>query len=226
MKKSEVKTKSTRYEKPIKPGEVKICNWQKKQVGSLQLPMEWFGQELNRNIINEVIRAGRAARRSGTHQAKTRGEVRGGGKKPFRQKGTGNARQGSTRSSLNVGGGKSFGPRPKKYKYTLPRKMRTAGLKQALSYLYKENNILLMEDMQSENGKTKDLADQLKNLGLDKALLVDVKGNLLFKRACKNLKSFRFMPVQALNVYDVLKYHYLVMSKECLKFFAGSEKNK
>ncbi len=203
-----------------------ICNWKKETVGNVNLPSEWFEQELNMHLVNEVVRSQRAARRSGTHKAKTRGEVSGGGKKPFRQKGTGNARQGSIRSPLNVAGGKTFGPRPRKYAYALPAKMRQKGLKQALSYLWKQNKIFIMENMQSSSGKTKELALQLKNLGLQKALLVDVEGNALFKRACANLSSFQFLPAKALNVYDVLRYQYLVISKESIVFFKDKQVNK
>ena len=196
-----------------------VYNWKKEEVGNLDLPPEWFNQELNMYLIHEVVCSQRAARRQGTHKAKTRGEVSGGGKKPFRQKGTGNARQGSIRSPLNVAGGKTFGPRPRKYAYTLPAKVRQMGLRQVLSYLWKQNKIFIVENMQSPNGKTKELADRLKSLGLQKALLVDVKENVLLKRACANLPSFQFLPAKALNVYDVLRYHHLVMNKESIQFF-------
>lgn len=196
-----------------------VYNWKKEVVGNLNLPPEWFNQELNMYLIHEVVRSQRAAYRQGTHKAKTRGEVSGGGKKPFRQKGTGNARQGSIRSPLNVAGGKTFGPRPRKYTYTLPAKIRQMGLRQALSYLWKQNKIFIVENMQSSAGKTKELAHQLKNLGLQKALLVDIEENPLLKRACANLPSFQFLPVKALNVYDVLKYQHVVMNKESVQFF-------
>ena len=198
-----------------------VRNWKKEVVGSVHLSPEWFEQPFNMYLINEVVRMQRAARRHGTHKAKTRGEVSGGGKKPFRQKGTGNARQGSIRSPLNVAGGKTFGPRVRKYHYSLPARVRKMGVKQALSYLWKQKQITVVENMVSPDGKTKAVSGCLKTLGLKSALLVDVTGDTLFKRAVRNLPSFRFLPVQALNVYDVLKYSAMVISKESILFLGG-----
>ncbi len=191
----------------------KLLNWKKETVGELELPESIFMQEVSLHNIHEIIRWQRASRRQGTHKAKTRGEVRGGGKKPFRQKGTGNARQGSIRSPLNEAGGVTFGPRPRKYNYSLPKKVKASGLKQALSHLWKEKRIFVVEDMKSEEGKTKELSERLKLFGLGKALLVDQEAEFLFQRACKNLRSFQFLPVKALNAFDLLRYGHLVMSQ-------------
>ena len=149
----------------------------------------------------------------------------GGGKKPFRQKGTGNARQGSIRSPLNRTGGVTFGPKPRSYKYTLPSKIKKTALKQTLSWLVKEKKVFFLEDMKSPEGKTKELYERLKNFGLKKALLVDQDVDPLFKRACANLKSFQVLPVKGLNVYDLLKYGQLMISKNSVAFLVEKYKS-
>ena len=201
----------------------KLLNWKKEKVADLELPPSLFHQEIRWELINEVVRWQRACARQGTHKAKTRADVSGGGKKPFRQKGTGNARQGSIRSPLNRGGGVTFGPKPRSYKYVLPAKIRKTALRQTLSWLWNEKRVFFMEDMNSPEGKTKELSNRLKNFGLKKALLVDQDGDPLFKRACANLKSFQFLPVEGLNVYDLLKYDHLVMSKKSVSFLIDQQ---
>lgn len=201
-----------------------IVNWKKEKVGELDLPEDLFQKEMKLELINEVVRWQRACARRGTHKAKTRADVRGGGKKPFRQKGTGNARQGSIRSPLNRGGGVTFGPKPRSYEYTLPMKIRKAALKQVLSWLWKEKKVFFLEDMKSSKGKAKELSMRLKNFGVNKALLVDQGMDPLFKRACANLESFQFLPVEGLNVYDVLRYGNLMMSKKSVSFLVEKYK--
>ena len=195
-----------------------ILNWKKEKTADIDLPPNLFQQEVKWELINEVVRWGRAGLRKGNHKTKTRAEVSGGGKKPFRQKGTGNARQGSIRSPLNRGGGATFGPRPRSYKYNLPLQIRRTALNQTLSYLWKEKKVFILEDMKSAEGKTKELYGRLQNFGLKKALLTDQDAEPLFKRACANLKSFSFVPVERLNVYDLLKYGHLMMSQKSLSF--------
>jgi len=197
---------------------VDLLNWKKEKVDQLNLPELFFQPEMKLALINEVVRWQRACARKGAHKAKTRANVSGGGKKPFRQKGTGNARQGSIRSPLNRSGGVTFGPRPRDYSYTLPMKVRKAALKQVLSWLWREERIFFLKDMKSQEGKTKELCERLKNFGLKKALLVDHDIDPLFRRACANLKSFQILPVEGLNVYDLLRYGHLIMSKKGLSF--------
>ena len=206
-----------------------VLNWKKEKVSDLDLPAGLFQQEIKIEMINEMVRWQRACARKGTHKAKTRADVSGGGKKPFRQKGTGNARQGSIRSPLNRGGGVTFGPKPRDYSYTLPAKIRKSALRQTLSYLWKEKKIFFLEDMKSPEGKTKELYSRLKIFGLKKALLVDQDGDPFFKRACANLKTFQFLPVEGLNVYDLLRYGHLMMTEKTVPFlvqkFAGRKAN-
>jgi len=193
-----------------------ILNWNKEKVAEVEVPASLFKNAVNLELIHEVVRWQRACARKGTHKAKTRAEVSGGGKKPFRQKGTGNARQGSIRSPLNRAGGATFGPKPRDYSYALPAKMKKTALKQTLSWLWKENKIFFVEDMKSSNGKTKELHTRLQKFGVNKALLVDQEIDSLFKRASANLPSFQCLPVSALNVYDLLKYGHLMMSQKGL----------
>lgn len=194
---------------------VDVLNWDKKKSGSVTLDASVFGIKVKEEILQTVVRWQLACRRQGTHKAKTRGEVSGGGKKPFKQKGTGNARQGSTRSPLMPGGGITFGPEPRDYSYVLPKRVRRLGLRTALSKLNKEGRLFVVDSMTSD-GKTKELAQRLKTFGLTKAVLVDAKATDKFSRASRNLPKFRYYGVEGLNVYDLLKYDSVVISKESI----------
>lgn len=195
-----------------------ILNW-KDQKAQAKIVNDLFSDEVNKNLLHEVVQWQLARRRSGTHNAKTRGEVSGGGKKPFRQKGTGQARQGSIRSPLLEGGGVTHGPRPRSYDWSLPKKIRKKALQNALSYLNTEGRLFLVENLISEKGKTKDLQQSLKTLGWDKALLVEDRDNQdeKFKRACQNLQAFKLITAEGLNVYDLLKFDRVVVTPEALK---------
>src|SRR3954471_25040833 len=140
---------------------VDVIGWDKKKVGSAELDASVFDIVVKKEILHTVVRWQLACRRRGTHKSKNRGEVSGGGKKPFKQKGTGNARQGSIRSPLMPGGGVAFGPEPRDYSYVLPKKMKRLGLRTALSYLKKEGRLFVVDSMESTDGKTKDLAKRL-----------------------------------------------------------------
>lgn len=191
---------------------VSVLDWDKKKVGDLELNKEVFEKPVKLDILHSVVRWQLACRRQGTVMTKTKGLVSGGGKKPFKQKGTGNARQGSSRSPLMPGGGTMFGPQPRDYSYVLPKKMRQLGLKMALSYLHKEGKLFVVDSMTSE-GKTKELAKRFETFGLKKAVLVDQEHNAKFDRASKNLGQFRYYSVDGINVYDLLKYDSLVITK-------------
>lgn len=191
---------------------VTVFNWEKKKVGELELAAEVFEQPVRKDLLHTVVRWQLACRRQGTHATKTKGLVSGGGKKPFKQKGTGNARQGSSRSPLMPGGGTMFGPQPRSYAYNLPKKVRQAGLRTALSFLYKEGRLFVVDSMQSA-GKTNELAKRLKTFGLEKAVLVDQENDQLFLRASRNLPKFRYYTAAGLNVYDLLKFNSVVVTK-------------
>ena len=195
---------------------VDVLDWNKKKVGSVELNPEVFEQPVKKAVMHSVVKWQLAKRRRGTHSTKTRSTINGTGKKPFKQKGTGNARQGSARSPLNEGGAVLFGPQPRDYGYTLPRKMKQAGLKSALSYLHAAGRIIVLDGMDSAEGKTKDLNTNLKSLGLTKAVLLGNEENTNMKRAARNLKSFRYYGIEGLNVYDLLKFDNVVISKDSL----------
>lgn len=192
---------------------VNVVNWKKEKVGTVDLSPEVFEREVKKEVLHEVVKWQLACRRQGTHMTKTKGLVSGGGKKPFKQKGTGNARQGSTRSPLMPGGGTTFGPLPRSYAYVLPKKVRRIGLSMALSHLVKEGKLVVVDAMTSK-GKTGELNKALKSLGLKKAVLVDSMTDETFKRASRNLESFKYFPVEGLNVFDLLKYDAAVITKD------------
>tara|TARA_B100001248_G_scaffold259921_2_gene246991 strand:- start:3059 stop:3685 length:627 start_codon:yes stop_codon:yes gene_type:complete len=198
---------------------VEVYNWKKETVGNVELPDDIYGKELRKDLLQTVVKWQLACRRRGTQKAKTRAEVRGGGKKPFRQKGTGNARQGSSRSPLMESGGIVFAPRPRDYSYNLPKSLKKAAIKNALSYLVKENKFFVVEDMKSE-GKTNELAKRLKNFGIEKTVLIDKEQNDMFTRATRNLPKVRYYTAEGLNVYDLLKYDAAVVTKDALDSIA------
>ncbi len=194
---------------------VAVLNCNKEKVGDVELLDEVYAKPVRKDILQTVVKWQLACRRAGTHSTKTKGLVSGGGKKPFRQKGTGNARQGSTRSPLNPGGGIIFGPTPRDYSYNLPRKVRQAGLKTALSYLLANDKLFVVDSMDA-SGKTKELASKLSTFGLNKAVIVGSKKDEMMGRAARNLKSFRFLQSEGINVYDLLKYDAAIISQETL----------
>ncbi len=194
---------------------VAIYNWDKKKVGDVELPAAVFEQQVKKELLHTVVRWQLACRRQGTAMTKTKGLVSGGGKKPFKQKGTGNARQGSSRSPLMPGGGTMFGPQPRDYSYSLPKKVRQAGLRHALSYLQAEGRLFIIEDMKSE-GKANELAKRLKKFGITKGVLIDQDADQKFTRASQNLPKFRYYSVDGLNVYDLLKYNTAILTKSSL----------
>lgn len=196
---------------------IDVINWENKKVGSVELRSDVFEIPVKKEILHSMVRWQLAGRRQGTHKAKTRAEVSGGGKKPFKQKGTGNARQGSTRSPLMPGGGITFGPVPRDYSYPLNKKFKQLGLKTALSFLMSEGKLKVVDQMSSKDGKTGELAKKLKSFGLEKALLIDAQENVNFSRASRNLPKFQFRTVEGLNVYDLLKFETAIVTKDSIE---------
>lgn len=206
---------------------VELRDWQSNSpIGEVELPSSVFDVEVKNTVISDVIRWQQAKARSGTHMTKTKGLVSGGGKKPFKQKGTGNARQGSTRSPLMPGGGKVFGPVPRSYAYALPKKVRALGLKMALRSAF-DNKQLYVYDKFESNGKTKAMSEKMNSLGLSKALLLDGAKNTSVSRSTQNLKKIKYLDVAGLNVEDLIRYPVLLLTKEALHQIEkrlGSEK--
>ena len=196
---------------------IDVFNWDKKKTGQIQLNPDIFSADIRTDILSEMVRFQRAKKRQGSHSVKTRGDVRGGGKKPFRQKGTGRARQGSIRSPLLRAGGVSHGPHPRDYSTKLPKKVKKLGMCSVLSYLHSKKLLWVVEDMVSNDGKTKELCLCFKKFGTDRALLVDVEKNSLFYRACRNLPKYQWLPVKGMNVYDFLKYKQAIFTRKSIE---------
>ncbi len=194
---------------------VNVLNWKKEKVGQIDLAPAVFEAEVKIDVLHSVVRWQLACRRQGTHMTKTKGLVSGGGKKPFKQKGTGNARQGSTRSPLMPGGGTMFGPVPRNYAYMLPKKMRKVGLSMALSHLFKEGKLVVVDSMTAA-GKTSELNKRLKTLGIKKAVLVDAVADEKFVLAARNMPNYKYFPVAGLNVFDLLKFDAAVITQSSI----------
>lgn len=194
---------------------VEVLDFDNKKVNTIDLRPEVFDTPLREDILHSVVNWQLARRRSGTASTKTRGEVRGGGSKPWRQKGTGRARHGTTRSPLWRGGAVIFGPQPKDWSHNVPKKIRKFALKSALSQKLRDNKIFVVENFELEEIKTKKIKDLLGSIGIDKALLVDKENEKLYKSS-RNIKNVKFIKDDGLNVYDILKYDNLVISSESL----------
>jgi large subunit ribosomal protein L4 len=197
--------------------QIDIVNVDGKKVGSADLDDAVFGAKVKDYLLWELVKAQQAARRAGTHATKTRADVRGGGKKPYKQKGTGNARQGSSRAPNHVGGGKVFGPHPRSYEYTVPKKVKRAALASALSLRAKEKKLVVVDKLAFDAPKTKAMAGILKTLGLAKALVVDEKGNTNLFKSVRNLAKAKVLAPEGLNVFDILNHSDLVIAAGAIK---------
>jgi large subunit ribosomal protein L4 len=198
-----------------------VYNLEKKKVGEVELSDEVFGAEVKEHLFWEVVKQQRASQRSGTRQTKNRSLVAGGGKKPYRQKGTGRARQGSIRAVQWRKGGVAFAARPKDWGYDVPRKVRRAAMRSALSLRAREGKLLVVDNLELGAVKTKALAAVLKKLELDKALLVDGK-NQNAKLSARNLKNYSFVPVEGMGLLDVLRYDQLVLTRSAAEKLDGA----
>ena len=189
-----------------------VKNLEGKTVGELELDDAVFGVEVKEYLLWEVVKAQRAKARAGTHSTLRRDEVRGGGKKPFKQKGTGNARQGSTRAPHFVGGGSVFGPKPRDYEYSVPKKVRAGALRSALSLRAGESKLLVVEQFLLDAIKTRRVAAVFKTLGLGSVLVVDGKENINLQKSLRNLPRVKFLAPEGVNVYDVLNHETLLVT--------------
>jgi len=196
---------------------IDIKNLDGKSVGNVELDDAVFGVEVNEHLLWEVVKMQRAKTRAGTHSTKRRDEVRGGGKKPFKQKGTGNARQGSTRAPNFVGGAKVFAPKPRDYAYSVPKKVRQLALRSALSLRATEKQLLILESIAFSEPKTKKAAELLARLNAKKALLVGSRQSTNLAKSVHNLAGAKFLPVEGLNTYDILHYPCLILSVDIAK---------
>ena len=181
--------------------------------GSIELSDDIFAITPNVNAMAIVIRNQLANRRQGTQSTKTRSEVRGGGKRPWRQKGTGRARHGSDRSAQYVGGGIIFGPKPRSYNYTVPKKIKRLAMKSALSSKVAEGKLIVVEDMNLDAIKTKTMVKALGDLKADSALIVFEDKNVNAELSARNIPTAKTALVNIINVFDILKYDSLVVTK-------------
>lgn len=194
-----------------------IVNLKNEKVGSMDLDASVFGTEINYPLVHQVIKAQLANRRQGTAKTKVKSEVRGGGKKPFKQKGTGNARQGSSRSPLMPGGGQNFGPIPRSYEQATPKEMMRGALRSALSDRVKSKRFLIVDDFKLASKKTKAFAEILnKHFKLEKVLIVDEKNENL-ELSGRNIPKVRVLRTEGLNVYDIVRHEWIVMSKKAIE---------
>ena len=196
---------------------VKVYNIEGKEVGTIELSDAVFGVEVNEHLMHMAVVQQLANKRQGTQKAKTRSEVSGGGRKPWRQKGTGHARQGSTRSPQWTGGGVVFAPTPRDYSFKLNKKEKRAALKSALSSRVAENKFIVIDEMKFEEIKTKNFQTMLNNLSVAKALVVIEEGNTNAVLSARNIADVKTAATNTINVYDILKYNTVIVSKAAVE---------
>lgn len=197
---------------------VKVYNMSGEQVEEIELSDDIFGIEVNQHAVYEAVKNQLANKRQGTQSAKTRAEVRGGGKKPWRQKGSGRARHGSTRSPIWTGGGVTFAPKPRDYSYKIPKKVKRLALKSALTSKVQNNEIIVIDEIKFDAPKTKDMVNLLSKVNADKKALIvlDTNDKNVIKSA-SNIPNVATASVNTINVYDILKYNSFIITKDAVR---------
>jgi large subunit ribosomal protein L4 len=195
---------------------VAVYNMEGKEVGKLDLNDAVFGVEVNEHLVHMAVLQQLANNRQGTQKAKTRSEVRGGGRKPWRQKGTGHARQGSTRAPQWTGGGVVFAPVPRDYSFKINKKEKRAALKSALTSRVQENKLIVVDELKFEEIKTKNFAQVLKNLNVEKALVVINENDQNIVMSARNIPTVKVAQTNTINVFDILKYSTVVVTKDAV----------
>ncbi|MGH4140402.1 50S ribosomal protein L4 [Clostridium sp.] len=193
-----------------------LFNKQAEKVGDIQLNENIFGVDINTYAMHQVVVALLANKRQGTQSAKTRAEVRGGGIKPWRQKGTGRARQGSIRAPQWIHGGIVFAPKPRDYRMSVPKSMRRVAFKSALSAKVAENEMIVIDSLEFDSPKTKAMIEILSAFGAKKTLIVVEKSNENVYKSARNIPGVQVSPVNNLNVYDILKYENFIVTKDAV----------
>ena len=192
---------------------VSVYNMEGKQVGDIELNDAVFGVEVNNHLVHMAVVNQLANNRQGTQSAKTRSEVSGGGRKPWKQKGTGHARQGSTRSPQWTGGGIVFAPKPRDYSFKMNKKEKQLALKSALTSRVLENKFIVVDEMNFGEIKTKNFQNMLNNLSVAKALVVVEEGNTNAVLSARNIPTVKTAGTNTINVYDILKYNTMIVTK-------------
>jgi large subunit ribosomal protein L4 len=203
------------------PTTLPVVNQAKEPAGEITLPAGVFDGPVRRHLLYEVVNMQRASRRAGTASTKTRAAVRGGGKKPWRQKGTGRARAGSTRSPIWVGGATVFGPQPRDYSYRLPASARRSALRSALAMKVREGKLVVLDTIAIADGKTRSMAQMLDALGLTNVLIIIATADLLLERAARNLPTVKVLRAAGANVEDILRYQHLVLTRDAVAALSG-----
>jgi large subunit ribosomal protein L4 len=204
---------------------IEVKNTAGDKVGTIDLDDAVWGAEVNEHLLWEAVKWQRAKRRSGTASTKTVAFVRGTNKKPYKQKGTGNARRGTERAHHHVGGGRAFGPKPRDYEYNMPKKAKKGALRSALSLRANEGKLVILDrftvegkqDAAAKKRLTKQVQAALTKLGIGEALIVDGRDNEWLARGAKNLEGAKWIAPEGLNVYDVLNYETLVITRDSAK---------
>jgi len=196
---------------------VDVLNIEGKKIGDLELNESVFGIEVNDIVVHTALVNYLANQRQGTQSTKTRAEVRGGGRKPWKQKGTGRARQGSIRAPQWIKGGIAHGPKPRKYTYAIPKKMRQLALKSVLTAKMQEGNLIVIDKIVLNEIKTKNMVQVLKNLNVTKTLFVLNEKNVNVQASVNNIPNTKVTLVNTINVFDLLKYKKLVFTQDAVK---------
>ena len=199
-----------------------VFDIEKNKVSEIELSDAVFSAEINEATIYDVVKMQLASRRSGTAQTKERGDISGGGKKPWRQKGTGRARAGTSRSPLWRGGGTVFGPHPRGYGYGLPKKVRRKALISALSMKFRDEKMTILRDFPMEEISTKAFQKLVDRLGLNKVLFVIDDENTVLMKSSRNIKNIKMIRSEGINVYDILKYEHLILLEPSVKKIEGA----
>ena len=195
-----------------------VLNINGQNVGEIELVDSIFNVEVNEHVLYEVVKNQLANKRQGTQSAKTRAEVRGGGRKPWKQKGTGRARQGSIRAVQWVGGGVAFAPKPRSYRYTLPKKLRRLAMLSALSSKVKENEIIVLDEIKFDEPKTKEMVKMLENIKAEKkALIITAEKDENVVRSASNIQGVRTALVTTMNVYEIINHTSFIVTKEAIE---------
>ena len=195
---------------------VGVFNKEGNKVSDMELSESVFGVEVNEYALHQVVVALLANKRQGTQSTKTRSEVRGGGAKPWRQKGTGRARQGSIRAPQWIKGGIVFAPKPRDYRTSVPKSMRKVAMKSALTSKVQENQMIILDTLNFEAPKTKNIVEMLKALEANKALIITAESNEVVYKSARNIQGISIIPANNINVYDLLKYEKLIITKDAV----------
>lgn len=201
---------------------ITVYDINRKQVSERDLADNVFNDDVKEYLIHDMVRYQLAAKRQGTADCKNRSEVSGGGKKPYRQKGTGNARQGTVRAPHFVGGGVVFGPTPRDYTFKLNRKVKKAALRSAISARYKEEKLTVLNEIQLEKISTKSFIEVLSRFEMEKALIVIESTNPNLELSARNLPNVKVLKAEGVNVYDVMRYPNLVLTEGAVSHLEGA----